>query len=305
MRTGPSLALPQLPIEAPPDPTPDASGPAGRGRGPRAASEFAALSAQVRADGLLRRRRGAYAYGMGVLTLAAGAALAATLLVGDRWWQLVVAALWGVLLSQFGFFAHDAAHRQVFHRPQANEWASRLVSTSVLGLSYGWWTHKHNRHHRSPNQADRDPDIAPGGLAVHAGRRPPSDLGGWRRSPAARATCSSRCCSWRGPTCTRPAYGTLADTPRPPAPTPRGRPHPDALRRAGGRPCSLVMAPAKVGCLPGRADRGLRLPTSAPRSPPTTRGCRSLPRGADGRLPAPPGADVAQHAVAAWLVDAG
>ncbi len=164
MRTGLSLALPQLPIEAPPDRAADASGPAGRRRGPRAASEYAALSAQVRADGLLRRRRGAYAYGMGVLTLAAAAALAATLLVGDQWWQLAVAVLWGVLLSQFGFFAHDAAHRQVFHRPRANEWASRLVSTSVLGLSYGWWTHKHNSHHRSPNQVGRDPDIAPGGL---------------------------------------------------------------------------------------------------------------------------------------------
>ncbi|MEO7236303.1 MAG: acyl-CoA desaturase [Lapillicoccus sp.] len=165
MRTDLSPPLPQPAAKPFPETTVSAaSRPPVRGRGHRAASDFATLSAQVRAHGLLHRRRGAYARGIGALTLIAAAAVIATLLVGDRWWQLAVATLWGVLLSQFGFFAHDAAHRQVFRRPQANEWASRLVSTSVLGLSYGWWTHKHNSHHRSPNQVGRDPDIAPGGL---------------------------------------------------------------------------------------------------------------------------------------------
>jgi Fatty acid desaturase len=38
----------------------------------------------------------------------------------------------------------------------------------IAGLSYGWWTHKHNRHHGSPNQEGKDPDIASGVLAFTA-----------------------------------------------------------------------------------------------------------------------------------------
>src|SRR5439155_27038152 len=29
----------------------------------------------------------------------------------------------------------------------------------LLGMSYGWWIDKHNRHHANPNHVDMDPDI--------------------------------------------------------------------------------------------------------------------------------------------------
>ena len=141
----------------------------------RPVTDFAELTARVRALGLLERRLPAYAGRAGALAGAVGIAVAGALLIGDSWWQLAVAVFGGVVLSQFGFLAHDLAHRQVFARPKANEWTSRLVSTMVIGLSYGWWTHKHNKHHRSPNQVDRDPDIAAGGLVfleADAARRP-------------------------------------------------------------------------------------------------------------------------------------
>ena len=44
-----------------------------------------------------------------------------------------------------------------------------------IGLSYGWWVDKHNRHHAHPNTEDADPDIAIGALAFTAApgaRRP-------------------------------------------------------------------------------------------------------------------------------------
>ncbi len=157
-------------------PPPPAGSPASL-RSPRVrpVSDFAELSAAVRASGLLERRLPTYAGRTGALFGAMAAAVAASLLIGDSWWQIAVAVVSGIVLSQFGFLAHDAAHRQVFARPKANEWSSRLVSTMVIGLSYGWWTHKHNKHHRSPNQLDRDPDIAAGGLVFtqrDAARRP-------------------------------------------------------------------------------------------------------------------------------------
>jgi fatty acid desaturase len=38
----------------------------------------------------------------------------------------------------------------------------------AIGLSYGWWVDKHNRHHANPNQEDKDPDIDIGALAFTA-----------------------------------------------------------------------------------------------------------------------------------------
>ena len=35
-------------------------------------------------------------------------------LLGDSWLQLLLAGAMGVAMTQFGFLAHDAAHRQMF-----------------------------------------------------------------------------------------------------------------------------------------------------------------------------------------------
>ena len=40
----------------------------------------------------------------------------------------------------------------------------------AIGLSYGWWVDKHNRHHAHPNTEDKDPDIDIGALAFTAGQ---------------------------------------------------------------------------------------------------------------------------------------
>jgi fatty acid desaturase len=40
-----------------------------------------------------------------------------------------------------------------------------LAFCSGIGLSYGWWVDKHNRHHPHPNQEGADPDIAASALA--------------------------------------------------------------------------------------------------------------------------------------------
>ena len=154
------MSLPAVPAVAPSPPQ--------RATRTGMTSDYAELMAQVRGLGLLRRRRGAYAVRSAALGAALLLTLAAVLWLGDSWYQLVVAAVLGVVLSQYGFLAHDAAHRQIFETNRANEWNARLMSTLVIGLSYGWWVKKHNAHHRSPNQIGRDPDIAPGGLVFTA-----------------------------------------------------------------------------------------------------------------------------------------
>ncbi|MBA3989476.1 MAG: acyl-CoA desaturase [Propionibacteriales bacterium] len=128
-------------------------------------SLYTDLSRMVRERGLLRRR---YAYYWSRIALAVAAFVAiwvAFFILGNSWFQLILAAALGVVVTQFGFLGHDGAHRQIFASAAWNEWTSRLLAGVFAGLSYGWWKSKHNRHHAAPNQVGRDPDIGPGAIA--------------------------------------------------------------------------------------------------------------------------------------------
>lgn len=90
-------------------------------------------------------------------------------LLGDSWYQLLLAAALAVVLAQFGFIGHEGAHRQIFASHRWNEWTARVISGLFTGLSYGWWMRKHNRHHANPNKIGADPDIGPGVVAFTPG----------------------------------------------------------------------------------------------------------------------------------------
>jgi fatty acid desaturase len=85
--------------------------------------------------------------------------------VGDSWWLLTVAVFLAVMFTQVGFLGHDAGHRQIFRSRKANYVIGLLLGNLFIGLSYGWWVSKHNRHHAHPNQQGADPDIGIGALA--------------------------------------------------------------------------------------------------------------------------------------------
>src|SRR5699024_5612270 len=98
--------------------------------------------------------------------LTIGLAISTILLfwLGRTPWQLLNAVVFALLLTQVAFFGHDAAHHQVFASGRRNEWLSRIVANLVVGLSQGWWTRKHGRHHARPNTIGKDGDIATGAL---------------------------------------------------------------------------------------------------------------------------------------------
>jgi fatty acid desaturase len=122
-------------------------------------SEYAQLSRQIKQAGLLQRRPACY-IGKIIFTAAALAAgWAAFVLVGDSWWTLAVAAFLAVMFTQAGFLGHDAGHRQICRTKRANYVLGILYGNLAIGLSYGWWVDKHNRHHAHPNTVDADPDI--------------------------------------------------------------------------------------------------------------------------------------------------
>jgi fatty acid desaturase len=142
-------------------------------------SDYAQLSRHVRAAGLLRRRRGYYGVKIGVNLLLLGAGWAVFFLLGPSWWQMLVAVFLGVMFTQTGFIGHDAGHRQISGSKRADDLIGRIHGNLLIGLSYGWWTSKHNRHHAHPNQVGRDPDIGGGAVAFTPEQARARGLGSW------------------------------------------------------------------------------------------------------------------------------
>lgn len=106
-------------------------------------------------------RYGFYAAKIAGLVLALVAVWVGFALLGSHWAQVAVAVALAVVFTQLLFLSHDAAHRQIFRSGRANEWTALLLGTGLGGVSLGWWTTKHTRHHQAPNQVGKDPDIAP------------------------------------------------------------------------------------------------------------------------------------------------
>ena len=135
--------------------SPSAGGPPESSRG----SLYAQLSRQVRQAGLMDRRPANYVWKIAVTTLALAAGWTVFFLVGDSWWQVAVAVYLAVVFTQLGFLGHDAGHRQITGSRRTSYILGVLLGNLGIGLSYGWWVDKHNRHHSHPNTEDADPDI--------------------------------------------------------------------------------------------------------------------------------------------------
>ncbi len=133
-------------------------GAAVQGPDQRRGSDFAELSRLVKRAGLLRRRYGYYAVRIACNVVLLAAGVVALVVLGSSWWQLLTAALFAAVFTQFAYVGHDAGHRQIF----ATRWRNDLVGyvhAAVTGISYQWWVDKHNRHHANPNHEDEDPDL--------------------------------------------------------------------------------------------------------------------------------------------------
>jgi fatty acid desaturase len=110
-------------------------------------------------SGLLRRAPLFYALVGLAVALGFGGAITGFILLGDSWFQLLIAAALGVLFTQVAFLSHEAAHRQILTSGPANDRLARFLGNGVVGMSYSWWATKHTRHHANPNRVGRDPDI--------------------------------------------------------------------------------------------------------------------------------------------------
>jgi len=132
--------------------------------------DFAELSRQIRDRGLFRRRRGYYAIKIAATTGALSILVAIVVLLGNSWWNLLVAVGLAFVMAQLGFIGHDAGHRQICTRRRDNDLIGLVHANLLTGFSFGWWLSKHNRHHAHTNRPGKDPDLAPGALVYTTGQ---------------------------------------------------------------------------------------------------------------------------------------
>ncbi len=122
-------------------------------------SDYALLSDEIRAAGLLKRQPGYYARrALSSFGLLAGAV--AFLLAAESAGTVVLAAvLLGLAIGQAGSFTHDNGHRAIVGPGRASEALGLFFGNLVAGVSWSWWRDKHNAHHAHPNDPELDPDF--------------------------------------------------------------------------------------------------------------------------------------------------
>jgi fatty acid desaturase len=136
--------------------------------GTKSVTNFNEVLTRVKAAGLMNKKPSFYMIRLAVISVLAAGLWTASAFIGQAFnenpvWIIAgfaMAGLLGVLSAQYGFIAHEAAHRQVFRGNKANDWLGLILANLFAGLSYGFWMKKHNQHHKVPNQIDADPDIA-------------------------------------------------------------------------------------------------------------------------------------------------
>jgi len=132
----------------------------------RVNSQYSELLAKVKEAGLLKRVPSFYIKRFIIVSLAVWSLWTALFFISGSAnffifaLAIPAAILLGVLTAQYGFIAHEAAHRQVFNNNKANDTAGLVLANGFAGLSYGFWLRKHNKHHQKPNTIGEDPDIA-------------------------------------------------------------------------------------------------------------------------------------------------
>jgi fatty acid desaturase len=123
------------------------------------ASDYALLKRRVKDAGLLIKQPWYYAMLITANLGMLGICLLLLVLVNNPWLVALDAVALGIVSGQLGFQLHDAGHKQMFEDNWKNNLIGYLTGNGLLGMSFGWWVDKHNRHHASPNHVDDDPDI--------------------------------------------------------------------------------------------------------------------------------------------------
>jgi fatty acid desaturase len=125
----------------------------------RGRSDYVIVKRRVRDAGLLEKQPWFYVRSIAAKLSLLAACLLVFALFRNPWLQAANAVVLAFVSGQLGFQLHDSGHRQMFTKGWLNALVGLMTGNLLLGMSYGWWVEKHNRHHANPNHVDLDPDI--------------------------------------------------------------------------------------------------------------------------------------------------
>ena len=120
---------------------------------------FSDLKKRIAGAGLLTTARLYYLRASLTTALLMASGWIAFHCIGDSWWQLAVAPYLGFAYVQTALLLHDAGHRQIFRRKNANELTCLILGNLLIGVNASWWVPTHNRHHSHPNHVAKDPFV--------------------------------------------------------------------------------------------------------------------------------------------------
>ena len=127
--------------------------------------DYAVLKRRIQDAGLLEKRPEYYFLSITTNLVLFAGCLIVLFSVRAIWAQALAAAALGIVSGQLGYQLHDSGHKQMFKSAGKNALVGLVTADLMLGMSYGWWVHKHNLHHGNPNDVDLDPDIKVGAIA--------------------------------------------------------------------------------------------------------------------------------------------
>src|ERR1700710_1597889 len=99
----------------------------------RRGSDFAALSRQISDPGLQKPRRINYSLRIAATLGAYAATWAAFVVIGDSWYQTIVAVVLGLAFTQVAFLGHDGGHQQVGRTKRWNDILGIITGDLLVG----------------------------------------------------------------------------------------------------------------------------------------------------------------------------
>ncbi len=121
--------------------------------------DYAALKGLIKDAGLLESQPRYFAFKFVSTALLFAINIAVVLAFDHPAVVLAAAVLLGFVFTHVGFLGHDLAHRQISHNSRLVSSLGLIVGNLLIGVSYSWWTAKHNQHHATPNHSEQDPDL--------------------------------------------------------------------------------------------------------------------------------------------------
>ena len=243
------------------------------------AGEFTELARRIKDSGLMRRRYGYYWTKLLAVPVVFAAAIALFIWIGDTWWQMFTRGRSSRCCSRRRRCSATTPPIGRSSGRASGTTGSASSSATFVGMSYGWWQHKHTRHHANPNKVGVDPDIELPVVSFTpeqaSGDRDAGHRLGDRASggvllpdPAARGTLAARVERATGCSPAR-ARSTAA-----------GSRSPSSTVRIGGYLALvfLVLSPGQSRSRSSASSSACSASTWACRSRRTTRACRSCRR---------------------------